>query len=254
MSAATVPDADLARLWDRWTSGRNVEARDQLIVHYAALVRFVAGRLGIGSHPTVDAADLVSAGIFGLIDAIERFEPEQGYRFETFAAPRIRGAIYDGLRARDWGPRSVRARARQIEAAISGFESRSGRAPSEPELASALNIHVNELADWVSSVASTAIGPLDRALDAGAEPLALDGGVPPQPSTVVEDLELRTVMRRELRRLPEKEKLVLGLYFDEGLTLAEIGEVLGVSESRVSQIRITAVMHLRARLSAGGLT
>ncbi|MEJ7723614.1 MAG: FliA/WhiG family RNA polymerase sigma factor [Ilumatobacteraceae bacterium] len=254
MSAATVPDADLARLWDRWTRQRSLDARDQLIVHYSALVKFVAGRLGIGNHPTVDAADLVSAGIFGLIDAVERFEPEQGYRFETFAAPRIRGAIYDGLRELDWVPRSVRARARQIEGAISGFENRQGRAPSEPELASALSIDVAELAEWVSSVASTAIGPLDRALDAGAEPSALDGRAPPQPSAVVEDHEVRTVMRRELRRLPEREKLVLGLYFDEGLTLAEIGEVLGVSESRVSQIRITAVMHLRARLSAGGLT
>ncbi|MDQ3738855.1 MAG: FliA/WhiG family RNA polymerase sigma factor [Actinomycetota bacterium] len=254
MSAAAPPDPDLARLWERWTRQRAPGARDQLIVHYSSLVKFVAGRLGIGNHPTVEASDLVSAGIFGLIDAIERFEPQQGFKFESFAAPRIRGAIYDGLRDLDWVPRSVRARARQIEGAISDFEHREGRAPSEPELAKALDIGVDELAEWVSSVASTTIGPLDRALDAGAEPSALDGRSPPQPSAVVEANELRTAMRRELRRLPEREKLVLGLYFDEGLTLAEIGEVLGVSESRVSQIRITAVMHLRARLSAGGLT
>lgn len=254
MSAAAPHDADLARVWDRWTRQRAPAARDQLIVHYSALVKFVAGRLGIGNHPTVDAGDLVSAGIFGLIDAIERFDPEQGHRFENFAAPRIRGAIYDGLRALDWVPRSVRSRARQIESAISDFEHGEGRSPSEHELASALRITIDELADWVSSVASTTIGPLDRALDAGAEPSPLHGDDPLQPPAMLEARELRAAMRRELRRLPEREKLVLGLYFQEGLTLAEIGEVLGVSESRVSQIRITAVMHLRARLNAGGLT
>ena len=253
MSRATGVDVDLARVWDRWTRQRSPVARDQLIVHYSALVKFVAGRLGIGDHPAVDAGDLVSTGMFGLIDAIERFDPQQGTRFESFATPRIRGSIYDGLRALDWVPRSVRARARQIERAISEFEARHARAPSEDELAASLRITTDQLGDWVSSVASTVVGPLDRALDSGVEPVPIGGHAPAPPAALVEERELGDAVRRELRRLPDREKLVLALYFQEGLTLAEIGEVLGVTESRVSQIRITAVVHLRARLSAGGL-
>jgi RNA polymerase sigma factor for flagellar operon FliA len=245
-------DPDLAMHWDRWLQRRSAASRDHLIVHYSPLVKFVAGRVGAGLPSSVDPGDLVSSGVFGLIDAIERFEPSRGVKFETFAAPRIRGAIYDGLRQLDWVPRSVRSRARDVERAFSELEHRLGRSPTDDELAAHLRIGPEELARWLASIAATTVGPLDRAIAAGHEPTAVDAKGFESPSAVLEDRELRDIMRQEIRRLPEREKLVLSLYYDEGLTLAEIGQVLGVTESRVSQIHTKSVIHLRARIAATG--
>ena len=155
--------------------------------------------------------------------------------------PRIRGAIYDGLRQLDWVPRSVRSRARQVEKAFAELEHREGRAPSDEELADHLGITEKELTKWLSAIASTTIGPLDRAIAAGAEPSAPDTAMSGSPSAVIEDKELSAIMRAEIRKLPEREKLVLSLYYDEGLTLSEIGDVIGVTESRVSQIHTKSV-------------
>lgn len=246
-------DPNLSMHWDRWFRRRSPAARDHLIVHYSPLVKFVAGRVGAGLPASVDGGDLVSSGVFGLIDAIERFEPARGIKFETFAAPRIRGAIYDGLRELDWVPRSVRSRARDVERAIAELEAREGRAPTDDELAEHLKITRAELDKWLKSIAATTIGPLDRAIDAGFEPAAIDPKGNDTPADAVEDRELRDVMRNEIRGLPEREKLVLSLYYDEGLTLSEIGQVLGVTESRVSQIHTKAVLHLRSRMSAAGV-
>ncbi|BAN03065.1 FliA/WhiG family RNA polymerase sigma factor [Ilumatobacter coccineus] len=246
-------DADLHMQWNRWLKRQNTAARDHLIVHYSPLVKFVAGRIGAGLPSSVDAGDLIGSGVFGLMDAIDRFEPDRGVKFETFAVPRIRGAIYDGLRQLDWVPRSVRSRARDVERAFSELEHKLGRAPSDEELAEQLRITEKELAKWLSSIASTTIGPLDRAIAAGAEPAAADDAAHHSPSAVIEDKELSALMRDEIKRLPEREKLVLSLYYDEGLTLAEIGEVLGVTESRVSQIHTKSVLHLRSRLTAAGV-
>ncbi len=246
-------DPDLDLHWHRWLQRRQPSARDHLIVHYSPLVKFVAGRVGAGLPSSVDPGDLVSSGVFGLIDAIDRFEPGRGVKFETFATPRIRGAIYDSLRDLDWVPRSVRTRARQVERAISVLEHRLGREASDAELATELQIGEEELARWLASIATTTVGPLDRAIASGHEPAAVDSDGLRHPVAVVEDRELRAAMRDELRRLPDREKLTLALYYDEGFTLAEIGEVLGVTESRVSQIHTKAVLHLRARLSASGV-
>ncbi len=247
-------EIDLDGWWQRWFDRRDPVARDRLIVHYSPLVKFVAGRVGAGLPNSVDPGDLVSAGVFGLIDAVERFDPERGVKFETFAVPRIRGAVFDGLRSLDWVPRSVRSRAREVENAFQDLEGKLGRAPSDEELSGQLKISGTEFQKWLASIASTTVGPLDRALVAGAEPRALTGDVPDSPSAMVEEKEVRRLVRGELKRLPEREKLVLSLYYDEGLTLAEIGSVLGVTESRVSQIHTKAVLHLRARLSATGVT
>ncbi len=251
----TIVDVDpyLARQWERWVRQRSSSARDHLIVSYAPLVKFVAGRVGAGLPASVDPADLVSSGVLGLIDALERFDPQRGVKFETFATPRIRGAIYDGLRELDWVPRSVRSRAREVERAMTSFEALHGRGPSDDELADELGIDRERLGQWLSAIASTTVGPLERALDAGAEPRALSGEVPIVPSTVVEEREVRQLMRAEIDKLPEREKLVLSLYYDEGLTLAQISRVLGVSESRVPQLHSKSVLHLRARLSAAGV-
>ena len=246
-------DADIQMQWTRWLNRRNNAARDHLIVHYSPLVKFVAGRVGAGLPSSVESGDLISSGVFGLIDAIERFEPERGFKFETFAVPRIRGAIYDGLRQLDWVPRSVRSRARQVEKAIAEIEHAEGRSPSDEEIAEKLRISPEELAKWLASIASTTIGPLDRAIAAGAEPAALEGPGSEAPSAVIEDRELSQLMREEIKRLPEREKLVLSLYYDEGLTLSEIGQVLGVTESRVSQIHTKSVLQLRSRLVSAGV-
>ena len=244
---------ELEEQWRRWTRRRSTPARDHLIVHYYPLVKFVAGRIGAGLPRSVDPADLVGYGVFGLIDAIERYEPGRGAKFETFAAPRIRGAIYDGLRALDWVPRSVRTRARRIEQAITELERRDGAEPSDADLAEHLGISEDELSVWLASVATTTVGPLDRAVAAGLEPEAGDRDGHRMPTAAVEEAELRSAMRRAIRDLPERERLVLGLYYDENLTLAEIGDVLGVTESRVSQIHTRSVLHLRSRLRAAEL-
>ncbi|MEO5900990.1 MAG: FliA/WhiG family RNA polymerase sigma factor [Ilumatobacteraceae bacterium] len=246
-------EVTLEQWWRRWEDSRDPVARDRLIVHYAPLVKFVAGRVGAGLPSSVDPGDLVSAGVFGLIDAVERFDRERGVKFETFAVPRIRGAVLDGLRALDWVPRSVRSRAREVETAFTALEGQFGRAPTDEELATHLHITMKDFRTWLAAIASTTIGPLDRALVAGAEPVALTGDVQASTAAVVEETEVRRLMHKEIRRLPEREKLVLGLYYDESFTLAEIGRVLGVTESRVSQIHTKAVLHLRARLSATGV-
>jgi RNA polymerase sigma factor for flagellar operon FliA len=246
-------DPHLAAQWERWVKRRSPQARDHLIVSYSPLVKFIAGRLGAGLPSNVDPGDLVGSGIIGLIDALERFDLAHGVKFETFATPRIRGAIYDGLRQLDWVPRSVRTKARDVQRAITDFEASNGRSPSDDELARQLAISRAQLDRWLGEIASTTVGPLERALDAGLEPVALSGETPALPSKLVEEKELRDAMRAEIARLPDREKLVLSLYYDEGLTLAQIGRVLGVSESRVPQIHSKSVLHLRSRLAAAGV-
>ncbi|MEN9823325.1 MAG: hypothetical protein RLZ04_1751 [Actinomycetota bacterium] len=236
--------------WQRWFDRRDSAARDRIIVHYSPLVKFVAGRVGAGLPNSVDSGDLVSAGVFGLIDAVEKFDPARGVKFETYAVPRIRGAIIDGLRQLDWVPRSVRSRAREVETAYTELEARHGRAPTDDELAAHLHLDHAELEKWLASIASTTVGPLDRALAAGADPRPISGDMPDSPAAQVEEDEVKRLVRAEVRRLPERERMVMSLYYDEGLTLAEIGSVLGVTESRVSQIHTKAVLQLRSRMAA----
>jgi len=221
--------------WQRFQSTKDGVARDWLVVHYASLVKFVAGRLSAGLPKRVETNDLVSAGVVGLVQAIDRYSPTAGVKFESYAVPRIRGAILDSLRALDWVPRSVRARSRQVEVAIAELQNEFGRPATDAEIA---------------------IGPLDHvALDreaAGAAVRAADRGEG-QPSQNVEEQELRTAMREAITTLPEREQAVIVLYYEDGLTLAEIGEALGVTESRISQIHAKAVLQLRSRLQRAGL-
>jgi RNA polymerase sigma factor for flagellar operon FliA len=246
-------DPDLARHWTRWLQRKDPAARDHLIVHYSPLVKFVAGRVGAGLPNSVDPGDLVSSGVFGLIDAIDRYDPGRGAKFETFAVPRIRGSIYDGLRQLDWVPRSVRSRARAVERSISQLEHELGRAPSDEELAAHLHISEPELTRWLAAIAATTVGPLDRAVAVGYEPESPESDGREHPVAAIEEQELRAILRTGIRKLPDREQLVLSLYYDEGLTIAEIGEVLGVTESRVSQIHTKSVLHLRSHLSAAGV-
>ena len=242
-------EAEPFHWWSQWLGHRDLRAREQIILYYAPLVKFVAGRVGSGLPGSVDSGDLVSAGVFGLIDAVERFDPERGVKFETFAVPRIRGAIIDGLRALDWVPRSVRSRAREVESAFHDLEMKFGRSPTDAELATHLGISKTEFQKWLKSISTTTVGPLDRALTSGVEARSLRGNIPLSPDLAYEEGETKRLVRAEIKRLPEREKMVLSLYYDEGLTLAEIGRVLGVTESRVSQIHTKSVLHLRSRLS-----
>jgi RNA polymerase sigma factor for flagellar operon FliA len=247
-------EGDLEALWTLYKHEGRQEQRDQLIVHYSPLVKFVAGRVAIGLPQSVDQADLVSYGIFGLIDAIEKFDPRRGYKFETYAIARIKGNILDELRAVDWVPRSVRAKARAIEKAYARLEGRLHRTPSEQELAAELDLTDAELQATLSQISFVGILALDEMLSSGdrgetslADTLA-DRGLGPVDSYEVE--ETRRRLAEAIERLPEREKVVLGLYYYEGLTLAEIGSILGVTESRVCQIHTKAVLQLRSRLNA----
>jgi RNA polymerase sigma factor for flagellar operon FliA len=229
--------------------------RDRLILTYAPLVKYVAGRLGSGLPAHVDEGDLVSYGLLGLISAIERYEPDRDVKFETYAIARIKGAIIDELRALDWVPRSVRSRAREIERAVGELESKLGRAPSDEEIAGKIGISTDELEDSLTEISRTSIAALDElwTVSAGGDQIALIDTIPdeggPDPQSALSQTELREAIGEAIARLPEREKLVVTLYYYEELTLREIGEVLGVTESRVSQLHTKAILRLKSRLA-----
>jgi RNA polymerase sigma factor for flagellar operon FliA len=222
---------------------------------YSPLVKYVAGRLGSGLPAHVDEGDLVSYGLLGLIGAIERFDPDRDIKFETFAISRIRGAIIDELRALDWVPRSVRSRAREIERAISGLEAKLGRAPTDEEIAGKVGITTEELEESLSDISRSSIAALDELWSTsgeGDQVSLLDTLEDPEsirPADALDETELREILGDAIARLPEREKLVITLYYYEELTLREIGEVLGVTESRISQLHTKAILRLKSRLA-----
>ena len=243
-------------LWRAFRASGDQAIRDRLIVTYAPLVKYVAGRLGSGLPAHVDDEDLVSYGLLGLIGAIERYDPDRDVKFETYAIARIRGAIIDELRALDWVPRSVRSRARDIERAIAELEAKLGRAPSDEEIAKKLGLSEEDLNESLSEISRSSIAALDELWTisgTGGDQVALIDTIEdtdaPDPQSALSQTELREAIADAIARLPEREKLVVTLYYYEELTLREIGEVLGVTESRVSQLHTKAVLRLKARLS-----
>jgi RNA polymerase sigma factor for flagellar operon FliA len=253
MSNDLEPDID--RLWAEYKDSGRREQRDQLIVHYSPLVKYVAGRVATGLPQSVDQADLVSYGIFGLIDAIEKFDLERGFKFETYAIARIKGNILDELRSIDWVPRSVRAKARALEKAFSTLEGKLHRTPTDAELANELDLTEEQLQTTLGQISFTGLVALDEMLSGGerGDSATLgdtlpDSGVGPVAAYEVE--EMRHILADAINRLPDREKTVLTLYYYEGLTLAEIGSILGVTESRICQIHTKAVIQLRARIAA----
>jgi RNA polymerase sigma factor FliA len=246
-------DIGITALWTDYKGSGSREARDRLILHYSPLVKFVAGRVGVGLPQSVDQADLVSYGVFGLIDAIEKFEPQRGFKFETYAIARIRGAIIDELRSYDWVPRSIRAKARSIERAYSKLENELRRSPTDKELAEELGFTEEELASTLSQISFVGIIALDEAITGErgdgstlGDTIADRAG---DPLEAYEVEETKRILADAINRMPERERLVLTLYYYEGLTLAEIGDVLGVTESRVCQIHTKAILQMRSRLS-----
>jgi RNA polymerase sigma factor for flagellar operon FliA len=250
-----VPAEDVLSLWRKYRANRDRQLRDRLILTYAPLVKFVAGRLGSGLPAHVDEGDLVSYGLLGLIGAIERYDPDRDVKFETYAIARIKGSIIDELRAMDWVPRSVRARARDIERAIGELEAQSGRAPSEEEIAAKLGVSQDELGENLLEISRSSIAALDELWtisSTGGDQVALIDTIEdtqgPEPQAALAQTEMREALGEAIARLPEREKLVVTLYYYEELTLREIGEVLGVTESRVSQLHTKAILRLKARL------
>jgi RNA polymerase sigma factor for flagellar operon FliA len=255
-AAAAAAAEAVAGLWDDYKRQGTRESRERLILHYSPLVKFVAGRVAAGLPQNIEQSDLVSYGIFGLVDAIEKFDPGRGFKFETYAISRIKGAIIDELRSIDWVPRSVRARARSIERAYSKLENELHRSPDDDEVAAELDMSRDDLDKALSQISLTGLVALDELLQAsssergGSATLGdtiADGAHDPVEAYEVD--EMKHLLADAINRMPDRERLVLTLYYYEGLTLAEIGGILGVTESRVCQIHTKAILQLRGRLS-----
>jgi RNA polymerase sigma factor for flagellar operon FliA len=250
-----VAGEDTQAIWLEFSRTRDKGIRDRLILTYAPLVKYVAGRLGSGLPAHVDEGDLVSYGLLGLIGAIERYDPTRDIKFETYAIARIKGAIIDELRALDWVPRSVRSRAREIERAITELEAKTGIAPTDEQIAAKIGISVDELEESLTDISRSSIAALDElwSLSGDGDQISLmdtiEDETGPRPEAALDQTEMREALADSIARLPEREKLVVTLYYYEELTLREIGEVLGVTESRVSQLHTKAILRLKARLA-----
>ena len=249
-------EAAIAVLWRDYKSTKEERLRERLILHYSPLVKYVAGRVGVGLPPNIEQADLVSYGIFGLIDAIEKFDLERAIKFETYAISRIKGAIIDELRSIDWIPRSVRYKAREVEKAYAALEAKLHRSPTEAEVAGELGIKLEDLHAIFSQVSFVNVVALDELLSAGGEKGdklslvdTLEDTKAEDPVAAFETEETKYLLAKAINTLPEREKIVVTLYYYEGLTLAEIGQVLGVTESRICQMHTKAVLQLRGKLA-----
>jgi RNA polymerase sigma factor for flagellar operon FliA len=245
---------ELVRLWDRFSRDRDEDARETLVLEYLRLVKYVAGRLAIGLPTFVDVDDLFGAGLLGLMQALDKFDHGRNIKFETYAVPRIRGAMLDELRSQDWFPRSMRKKAKALEKAYSEVESRLERAATDEEIAKHLKINIGEYYALVDEVCLTTLVSLDKEISNSNEGLYaildenLRHGCNTDPSNLLEEKELRHVIREAVNLLPDRERTVLNLYYYEELTLKEIGDVLSISESRVCQIHTKAVLRLKGRI------
>lgn len=246
----------VASLWDDYWRTGDIEERNRLVLHYSPLVKYVAGRLAAGLPNNVEHADLVSYGMFGLIDAIGRFDASRGFKFETYAMSRIRGSIIDELRSIDWVPRSLRAKSRAVQKAYTNLEHELMRTPTDAEVAAELAITESELQDLFGKISFFGLVALEETLSGADHADAptigdtiMDPGIGPMGAFEIE--ENKTILAAAINRLGEREKLVLTLYYYEGLTLGDIGKVIGITESRVCQIHTKAVLQLRSKLGVG---
>jgi RNA polymerase sigma factor for flagellar operon FliA len=242
-------------LWLRYRQTRDLKIREAFIKQYAPLVKYVAGKLAVGMPHNVEFDDLVGFGVFGLLDAIDKFDPDKNVKFKTYAVTRIRGAIFDELRAIDWVPRSVRQKTREVEEAVGSLEAKLGRTATDQEIADSLGMDENEYLKTMMKISSTSILSLNDVWFSGDENDkvsigdSIESPASLNPEVEVEKNEIRRVIVEAINDLSDKEKKILVLYYYEDLTLKEIGQVLEVTESRVSQLHTKAIMRLRARLT-----
>ena len=238
------------KLWNEYAATKSSEVREQLILEYAPLVKLVAGRLSMYLGYNVEYDDLVSYGIFGLIDAIDKFDSMKEVKFETYASLRIRGSILDQIRKMDWIPRTIRQKQKKIDTAMKEIETTTGRAATDEEIAQKLEISTDDFADWQSQMKITGVVSLNEFMESGSEIPAEQHNQHrfEEPEEVIEKEELREVLGQALELLTEKEKKVILLYYYEDLTLKEISNVLEVSESRVSQLHTRALQKMKVRM------
>ena len=255
MAEKLLKEKSEAELWLLFKKNRDPEIRDKFVRQYAPLVKYVAGKVAMGMPHNVEFDDLVGFGVFGLFDAINKFDPEKHVKFKTYAVTRIRGAILDELRSIDWVPRSVRQKTREIEDTIHRLEASLGRSASDVEIAKELRMSVKDFQKTMMKISGTSILSLNDVWYTGDESdkvSIVDSIESPSslnPDMIIEKDEIKRVIVDAISELPEKEKKVLVLYYYEDLTLKEIGKVLEVTESRISQLHTKAIMRLRAKLT-----
>lgn len=244
--------AEREKLWDDYMRHPSPELRERIITEYAPLVKVVAGRLSMYLGYNVEYDDLVSYGIFGLIDAIDKFDLDKDVKFETYASLRIRGSILDQIRKMDWIPRTVRQKQKKIDEAIRNIETKIGRNATDEDIAHEIGIRESELNDWQSQLKVTNVVSLNEFLEQGGEPVmdAQNNAHFIQPEDAIAQEELKKVLSETLELLTEKERKVILLYYYEDLTLKEISNILEVSESRVSQLHTKALLKMRKKMGS----
>ncbi len=246
---------DTSSLWESYICRRDQSSRESLILSYVHLVKYVAGRVAIGLPNHIEIDDIFGAGLLGLIQAIEKFDPGRNIKFETYAIPRIRGAMLDELRTQDWFPRSIRHKAKLLEKVLDDLEMKLGRSANDREIANYMNISMEELYSLLDDVSLTSLISLDQGISSNEEGLySIVGESIPRAEAVdpygnLETREMLGIIKKTLSGMPEKERLVIALYYYEELTLKEIGKVLDVSESRVCQIHTKAILRLKGRIN-----
>ncbi|MGB4505354.1 MAG: FliA/WhiG family RNA polymerase sigma factor [Syntrophaceticus sp.] len=243
-------------LWQEYKKNKNAKTREKLILYYVPLVRYTASRISPSLQGYFEFDDLVSAGVYGLITAIDRFNPDLGYKFETFALSRIKGAIFDWLRSLNWIPQSVFRKTKELENALWELEQKLGRPPEDQEVAAHLGLNLKEYERLILQTAPITLISLDDHFNSSRDSrdtYPLQDLVPDSqavdPVASCEAMETKRILARAIEKLPERERLVITLYYYEGLTLKEIGQIIGVSESRVSQLHTKAILRLRGQLS-----
>lgn len=252
---SNVKETELRELWRQYKESGDERARERLVVGYSPLVKYVAGRIASGLPSHIEESDLISYGLLGLVGAIERFDPKRDIKFETYAIARVKGAIIDELRSLDWVPRSVRTKMRKIEQVNAELEHELQRAPTDEELAKAMKTTVEDFHETLNQISSSSMVALDELWtisDTSGDKVTLLDTISDRaaedPVKLIDKRELKDRLADAVARLPEREKLVIALYYYENLTLREIGEVLDVTESRVSQLHTRAVLRLKGRL------
>lgn len=243
-------EAGRNKLWDDYAKTKSPEIREKIILEYAPLVKLVAGRLSMYLGYNVEYDDLVGYGVFGLIDAIDKFDYMKEVKFETYASLRIRGAILDQIRKMDWIPRTIRQKQKKIDAVMKEIEKTKGREATDEEIAKGLGISQDEYLSWQSQMKITGVVSLNEFMDSGSEIPADQTNQRrfDSPEEVIEKDELKKVLKDAMELLTEKEKKVILLYYYEDLTLKEISNVLEVSESRISQLHTRALQKLKKKM------
>ena len=237
-------------LWDNYIRTKDLKIREELIIKYLYLVKFVAGRLYTNYGNNVEYDDLVSYGVFGLIDAIEKYDTGRGVKFDTYAQLRIKGAIIDYLREIDWLPRSVRQKAKELEKAYYELENELGRPATDEEVAARLDVSVEDFQKKIQHISTYSVVSLDDLLEQKREFANDDGNNETSPGAAIEQDVLRSILIEAINVLPEKENKVITLYYYEELTYKEIGKLLSISESRVSQLHTKAIIRLKSKVSS----